>query len=312
MKKRPAPRKRKLVAAKPKAKESSKKTEIPASLLPILENAAKNWRLNQPIMVLSAADKAGCLVEFVNWLTSAEKSEGAVERVEPEELGFTLHDFDPGLFSIYVRGKDVLVEMEPALAEVEMAVLRGRGTKHWLPKHQSAIKLEKALEQVSVYYQARKGGFAGLNQRGKKLLQQLALQAVEMMGEAFSPHLEEFNSAIWTMLEHKEQSSAEKTYRRAEQAAGSLRAVFKRASEGMMRTAFHAKKRARGSGEDCPKELLAIRHAQILCGQLRELPTKTDVKRSLSAIGVGYIKDRNENTKWDKLFEMAGLGGLPD
>jgi hypothetical protein len=114
------------------------------------------------------------------------------------------------------------------------------------------------------------------------------------------------------MEEYKSRCNVEKVQRRAEQATNDLRAVFKRACEGMIASAFHARKRARGSGDAQPKELLAIRCTRMLYGHLRQLPTKTEVRLKLIAIGVRYRKDKNENGKWDRLFEMAGLGDLPD
>lgn len=317
MKKRPAPRKRKVAAAKPKAKKSPKKMagkgrKVPESLLPVLKSAERNWSFNQPVTILNTAERNGCFVEFVNWLATKSQSGSLSESLAPEQFGFTLHERWKGLFSLYVKGKEVLVEIEPALAAVEAAVLRGRFTNHWDPKHQNAMKLEKSLGQMSFYSRVRNGDFLGLNEGGKRLLQQLALESVEMLNEALNPRLEELNAAIWTMQEYKQRCNAEKVHRRAEQAASDLRAVFKRACEGMISAAFHAKKRARGSGDARPKEFWAIRYAQMLCGYLRRLPTKTEVRERLEATGVKYPDNKNQRRAWREMFDRAGLGDLPD
>ena len=361
MKKQPAARKRKVAAAKPKAKKPPARMRPEAganhiALLAILESAEKSGCFAQALSILRSAEKAGYFQQMLDWCISAEKEKilpkllaeitsaarakmdpigVAISKVQPsllspdspEERGFTLVEHWRGLFRLYVRGAETEVQMEPELAEVEAAILEGRSMDgEWFEeeKEEQVSSLEKALWRVSMYNEAQEH-LKDLDQREDEWLQTLALEAVDMIGFAMSPHLKEFLSSL-LIGQTKPDCDAHtasrdpdapfrrmmKAARQAHTASCALDALLRRTLRRMMKVAFPWDGKAKGSGDAFPKELMAIWHAKGLCGHLRRLPTKTEVQERLEAINVRYKKSKGLKGKWRDMFDRAGLSKLPD
>ena len=362
MKKQPAARKRKVAAAKPKAKKPPARMRPEAganhiALLAILESAEKSGCFAQLVSILRSAEKAGCLPQMLNWCISAEKEKTLPQLVAditsaarakmqphgvarskvqpslltpdtPEERGFTLVEHWRGLFRLYVRGKEVEVQMDPELAEVEAEIVRGSSKiREGLEqeKEEQLLSMEQALWRVWMCNKTRENP-KDLDQRERDWFQAMALEAVEMIGYAMSPHLDEFLSSLFvgqTKPDHQAHKASPdpdaapfrgmmRAARQAHTASCALDALLRCTLRRMTKVAFPWDSRAKGSGGAFPKELLAIWHAKMLCGHLRRLPTKTEVRQRLEAIGVSYKKDKNEKKNWEKLFLKAGLDDLPD
>jgi hypothetical protein len=360
VKKQPAPRKRKVAAAKPKAKKPPARTQSDVeakhiALLAILESAEKSGCFAQAVSILRSAEKAGCFQQMLNWCISAEKEKilptlfaevtsaarakmdpdgVAISKVQPsllppdspEERGFTLVEDWRGLFRLYVRGAEIEVQMEPELAEVEAAILHGRSKNYEISeqeKEEQVSSLEQALWRVSMYNKRRENP-KDLDERGGDWFQAMALEAVEMIGHAMSPHLDEFLSSLLfgqMKPDHQAHTASRdpdapfrrivKAARQAHTASCALDALLRRTLRRMTKAAFPWDSRANGSGDVLPKELLAIWHAKALCGHLRQLPTKTVVRERLVAIGVKYY-GKNQRRDWQEMFDRAGLSELPD
>lgn len=229
-----------------------------------------------------------------------------VQRLTPEVLGYILTHRWETLFTLYVRKDEVFVQLEPELAKTEATLRRGRGTDHDQLRHVKSLKLEQALRLLNFVFRMHSDRKNMPHYEVlKPYVQEKSMEILEAMGEALSPHLQQLVSAT---LEAP--SKPEKHRRRAEQASLELNALFLRTWYAMTRAAFPA--RAPGSGEAFPKELLAIEHAQMLCGQLRRLPTKTEVRKSLEELGVKYPDNKNQRSNWREMFKRAGLSELPD
>jgi hypothetical protein len=343
MRKRPTPHKRKVSASKSKAKKPKRKAPVGVddhiSMLAILESAERDGCFTQLVRILRSAEKAGCYREMLNWCTSAEKEGNLAKLVAeiasaantrqstapapigrkslllPEASGFILLERWSGLFSLYIRGDEVKVESEPELAETEQRLERGYyyksdATEEKVFEDEKMLMLEKALWRISIYSSTP---IDQCDEAAKDLLTRFTLEGVDMMSEALSPHLEQFLSAVFA-AEKQFGQSRNKAYRRAHSASCAMNALFLRAYDGMMRAAFPEKKRATGSGEPYSKALMAILYAKMLCADLRRLPTKTEVRERLQAIGIAYksANKRRRDEEWRKLFEKAGLDDLPD
>ena len=228
------------------------------------------------------------------------------QRLTPEVLGYVLTRRWETLFRLYVRKDEVFVQLEPELAKLKETLRRGRGTGRDQLKHVKSSKLEQALRLLDFVFRVHSDRKNNVHyDQVKPWVHKRSMEVLEAMGEALSPHLRRLTKAT---LEAP--GNPEKHRRRAEQASSDLNALFLRTLYGMIREAFPA--RAPGSGEDYPKELLAIEHAQMLCGQLRRLPAKTEVRKSLEELGVKYPDNKNQKGKWKSMFDRAGLSELPD
>ena len=229
-----------------------------------------------------------------------------MQRFTPEALGYVQTQQWETLFTLYVRRDEVFVQLEPELAKTVAALRRGRGTDHDQRGHVKSSKLEHALRLLNFVFRMHSDR---KNMPHYEVLapyvQEKSMEILEAMGEALSPHLQQLVNAI---LEAP--GNPEKHHRRAEQASLELNALFLRTWYAMTRAAFPA--RAPGSGKAFPKELLAIEHAQMLCGKLRRLPTKTEVQESLEKLGVKYPDNKNQRGNWRKMFNRAGLSELPN
>jgi hypothetical protein len=203
-----------------------------------------------------------------------------------EAEGFTVAQHWPRLFTLYARGKEWRAELCFDLHEVERALVRNRPLDD-----ETAPPLEASFFNVLRVQEALK------MKRWPEGFDDIAGSVGFSMARAIGPSL----LRLWCANNEPE----------AKQAADELCAVFNRAVSGMVRMKFP--KRARGSGDQRPKPLLAIWIARGLCETLRRLPTKAEVRSELGVVGVTFSKrTKDAEGRWRELFYCAGLARLPD
>lgn len=87
--------------------------------------------------------------------------------------------------------------------------------------------------------------------------------------------------------------------------------LYSRSIKGMVRlknpsNAKHARK-------EVPMERTAIEYARVLCGKLRRLPTKSELRYLMEKNGFGYSNERSRaRSKYTDLFERSGLEALKE
>lgn len=206
-----------------------------------------------------------------------------------EARGFVRLQSWAGLFTLHARGDEVAAELAPELRKIEWALLRSHTNYD-----ESSPKISASMLWLLVQAFARQEGESldtfGFEHAAREVNANLA----ETLGvEALK------------ILQAKNEEQAQK----AAQAACSM---FSRAMEGMVRSKFP--KRARGSGDAFPKEVVAIWTATGLCERLRRLPTKSEVRERLEVIGVTYAVGNSNDVegKWRDLFGRSGLYRLPE
>jgi hypothetical protein len=203
--------------------------------------------------------------------------------------GWVLDQSWPGLFDLYVKDGEARAELSPELNDIQNALTRGRS----IDDHDTG-RLESALFMSCVLRRIEEG--AGDSFAIDYWRQYVGNEVAGVLG----PVVEKILAA--------------KTSRRAELAARGLVNVMKRAAKGFVRMKFPRPTRgnARDKGWCTPKALLVIEHARVLCEELRRLPTKGEVRRSLEMAGFGYGNSKGIKNLWNSLFVRAGLSGLPD
>ena len=206
-----------------------------------------------------------------------------------EASGFVLVQSWHGLFKLYSKGDEFVAELSPELRKLEWALLRGH-TNH----DESSPKISESMFWLCVQAFARQEG-DGLN------IADFELAA----GKVYSNLAETLGVEILRIIAAQSEEEALK-------AAKTARSMFDRALAGMVKGRFP--KRARGSGDAFPKEVMAIWTAEGLCGHLRRLPTKAEVREKLEMICVTYAVANSGDVegKWRDLFGRSGLYSLPE
>ena len=206
-----------------------------------------------------------------------------VSLLDPRLEGWKVENVWPGLFTLYFRGSEARAECGPELQGILNRKQRGHRNDD---KH--APLVERSLFWLSCGWLAKDTASFGWRHIEGDVFRDL----VEALGE---------NAAALCSAQ---------TEAKAELAATDLMAIFKRSVDGMVRIKFP--KKAVGSGEVLPKEVLAIWNAQEACAYLRRLPRKQEVRERLELIGVTFsVRSKDVEGKWKSLFDRAGLSGLP-
>jgi hypothetical protein len=206
-----------------------------------------------------------------------------------EARGYTLVQTWDGLFCLYSKGDEFVAELSPELRKIEWALLRGHTNYD-----ESSPKISESMFWLCVQAFARKEG-DGLN----------IADFEQAAGKVYSDLAETLGVEILRIVTAQSEEEAS-------EAAKTARSMFDRAIAGMVKGRFP--KKARGSGDAFPKEVMAIWTAQGLCGHLRRLPTKAEVREKLEMIGVTYAVANSGDVegKWRDLFGRSGLYNLPD
>ena len=206
-----------------------------------------------------------------------------------ESRGFVLLQSWAGLFNLYVRGNEVIAELAPELRKIEWALFRGHTNYD-----ESSPKISESMFLLCVQAFAR--------QEEERLN---APDFERVAGKVCSSLAETLGVEVLKIITARTEDQAQKALKAA-------CSMFNRALEGMVRGKFP--KKARGSGDAFPKEVLAIWTATTLCEHLRRLPTKAEVRERLEAIGVTYAAGNSKDVeaKWRDLFGRSGLYRLPE
>lgn len=203
-----------------------------------------------------------------------------------ETEGWAVAQHWPRLFTLYTRGNERRVELCFDLHEIERALVRNRGLDD-----EAAPTLEASFFNVLRVQEALKLG------KWPEGFNYVAGSVGLSLARAIGPAL----LRLWSAASEPE----------AKRASDELCAVFNRAVSGMVRMKFP--KRARGSGDEIPKPLLAIWATRALCEAHLRLPTKAEVRTELQAAGVGFSKrTKDVEGRWRELFYCAGLARLPE
>jgi hypothetical protein len=93
--------------------------------------------------------------------------------------------------------------------------------------------------------------------------------------------------------------------------ADDLKLLFGRAVDGLIRLKYPSK--AKHSGKQHQKARVAIAFARELCGKLRRLPTKSEVRSLMEEKKYGFADERSRAaSKWKDLFKRSSLEALKD
>ena len=192
-----------------------------------------------------------------------------------------VNDWD-GLFRLYRRGDDYFAEMSDPLWEIYSRFRKGGNKKG----HDSTSKLQGAFFKLLL----RKVIGKPLRAMDQSAIVSLALVIGTGMANAW-------------FCDSKE---------RSEIIAEELKNEFAKAIEGIMRLKYPPDL-VKSSGAKIAKERVAIETALELCGNIRRLPTKSEVRFAMEDKGHGYVNDRGRATsRWKDLFERCGLEALKD
>lgn len=205
-----------------------------------------------------------------------------------ESQGFVLLQSWEGLFSLYKKGDEVVAQLATELAKIEWALLRGHTNYDESPPRISSAMFWLMLREFARKEALRHDSF-GFEHAAKEVFADLS--------DTLGPEI----LRIFTAPSEDQ----------AKEAARTACSMFKRAVDGMVKSKFPQK--ARGSGDAFPKEVMAIWTARGLCEHLRRLPTKSEVRARLEAIGVTYAVGNSKDVegKWRDLFGRSGLHLLP-
>lgn len=212
-----------------------------------------------------------------------------VSLLSPTMRGFSLSERWDGLFDLYTKDDEILVELAPDLQKVEWALLRGHTNYDASSQRISASMFRLLLREFS-RMEGRPHDTFGFDHAAREVYADLSETIGSKVLAIFTAHSEE----------------------EAQKSAKEACSMFKRALDGMVKSKYPQK--ARGSGDAIPKEVLAIWTAQGLCHHFRRLPTKSEVRQKLEAIGVTYAAEKSKDVegKWRDLFGRSGLHDLPN
>jgi hypothetical protein len=186
------------------------------------------------------------------------------------------------LFVLYKRGDEYVAELSDKLVAIDTRHLKGNTSKGY----EEIAKLQRAIFCIQIRSQVGKP----LLEIDSTILNDLTGTIGDMMNDAW--------------FDQSEGASLNK--------AEELKNLFSKAIDGMMRLKYPSKK-VRSAGSTIAKERVAIAFAKELCGAMRRLPTKAEVRSFMEQEGHGYVDERGRATsKWSELFTRSGLGALKD
>jgi hypothetical protein len=212
----------------------------------------------------------------------------SISLLSPELEGWRLKQQWPRLFSLYVKGKSVRVELSHQLNLVKLRIER-----NLFPSEEDCITFARALWILTMLAEHKKDGQT-IDTFG---LAGMMGQAIDDIASTLSPH-------VFEVLKAKKTSTAEKA---RDEAVGLMR----RTMNSLIRQRFPTRPRAARDGNS--KELLALFSARDLVYELRRLPTKAELIEDLNRQGVGFSENSNSYKKdWAEVFSRAGLKSLPE
>jgi hypothetical protein len=212
----------------------------------------------------------------------------SISLLSPELEGWRLKQQWPRLFSLYVKGKSVRVELSHELNVVKLRIKR-----NLFLVDEQCITLAGGLWFLTAIAEAKKDslptdsfGFADIKNK-----------AIDAIASTLSPH-------VFAVLSAKKESAAENA---RDKAVG----LMKRTMNSLIRDKFPTSPRAAKDGVS--KEWLALFSARDLVYELRRLPTKAEVIERLNLQGVDFSENSNSYKKdWADVFSRAGLKSLPE
>jgi len=207
-----------------------------------------------------------------------------VSLLDPRNEGWEIIGVWPGLFTLYVKGDESKANLSPELVTIEECLSRGHSSTD-----KDAFKVEGEMTLLALQYMVAKEDKSDCVVKGFGV-------------DVFKSLASSLGSVVFKIESSKNEAQAEL-------AACELGALMKKVASGLVRKKFP--KKARGSGWSYHRERIAIWNARILCEHLRRLPTKSEVRHRLEAIGIEW-PNQGWGGKWGELFEKAGLSGLPD
>jgi len=200
-------------------------------------------------------------------------------RVE-DSLDLVLVNDWKNLFRLYRQGDDYFAEMSDPLWEIYSRFRKGGNKKG----HDSTSKLQGAFFKL--------------------LLRNLIGKPLEAIDQSTIASLA---TVIGTGIANAWFSDSKS---RSEVIAEELKNEFARAIEGIMRLKYPPKV-VKSSRAIIAKERITIETAQELCGNLRRLPTKSEVRFAMEDKRHGYANERGRaSSKWNDLFQRCGLEAL--
>jgi len=212
----------------------------------------------------------------------------SISLLSPELEGWRLKQQWPRLFSLYVKGKSVRVELSR-----ELNLVRLRIKRNLFQTDEECITFAKALWIFTALAEAKKDGL----QTDSFGFADLKNQAIGAIASTLSPH-------VFAVLSAKKESAAENA---RDKAVGLMR----RTMNSLIRDRFPTAPRA--AKDSVSKEWLALYSARDLVYELRRLPTKAEVMERLNLLGVEFSKNsRSYKKDWADMFLRAGLESLPD
>jgi hypothetical protein len=212
----------------------------------------------------------------------------SISLLSPELEGWRLKQQWPRLFSLYVKGKSVRVELSHELNLVKLRIER-----NLFPSEVKCIAFAKALWILTMLAEGKKAGL----QTDSFGFADIKNQAIDALASTLTPH-------VFAVLSAEKESAAENA---RDEAVGLMR----RTMNSLIRDRFPTAPRAAKDGVS--KEWLALFSARDLVYELRRLPTKTEVMERLNQLGVEFSKNsRSYKKDWADVFLRAGVESLPE
>jgi len=205
-----------------------------------------------------------------------------------------------GLFMLYEMGDGkIWACMSEALNEIYLSALRG----HQKGARNMILQLERGLSLLPEIYSWEK----------MRVSEALGMRGSPVSNVALSDLAESLGEGIARVMKASDKLKAEVF-------ADELLAMFKNALKGLVKEAGLTngfKIGANSTGENFPREVVAIRFAKRFCEIYLRLPSKVEIRNALERKEVEcvvppYVTDRNIDAKWRELFDRAGLGSLQD
>jgi hypothetical protein len=240
-----------------------------------------------------------------------------------------------GLFTLWKLGPDYLAELQPELRRIERRLERGFDKEpesaDW--RNAAAERLEEVLVRVAT---------GARNQDSPDYADRLSLWIESFAAGVYSELVKSIGPMIDKLLRGSVEEAMESAHR--------CRIIFDAAIEGLVQDRLPSKREkgrtAEGrtpvvrSGDVEPgvvlnarllpdepkgrsamamlakmdKALVAIETARELCEEERRLPRKAEVRARMESWGLKYsAKSKGGRyTLWPRIWERAGLTGLPD
>ena len=207
-----------------------------------------------------------------------------------------------GLFSLFRKGNGFVAEMSDRLVAIH-SKYRKANTQEVKNKagigNEELEKLQRALFLLNL----RKRKVISCGEMDAIILSDLTESIGAMMSEAWHYIPKKLEGAVSLQASSSDSGSLN----RAEE----LKRFFSRAVDGLMKLKYPT--RAKSSGADVAKEVLAIEQAKLLCGNLCRLPTKSEVRFAMEEQGHRYSDERSRAaSNWKNLFKRCGLEALKD